>query len=187
MNMSNSLFLDFVRSHKSYNPVYIQATPLTGPSGVIVDLDVTDVTVNLGLAHGQDRWWKTFDWRDLEKQISLLSPNRIVFGFRSRGDMLIFGDEVENTLMRHVSARGMIRYAIRDESDKHMWFKASHDSDNLQGMSTTLIRAILSADRRTQIGPRDRLEDLYSDRKFWTHNQPAEVYSDVGKAQTRAM
>lgn len=135
--MSNLLFIDFVRNHKSYNPVYIQATPVTGPSGDIVDLDVTDVTVNLGLAHGHDRWWNTFDWCEFERQVSLLNPSRVVFGFKSREHMLVFGNEVEDMAIRHVSARGIIRYAIRDEEDKHMWFKASRNSDSLQGMLTT--------------------------------------------------
>lgn len=105
--------------------------------GNIVDWNVGTVTVNLSLSsERQHLSGNTFNWGKLDEQVSSLGA-QLVFACKSRDQMLAFGDEVVDALMPRSSSRGSIRYAVgQGSSYQKAWYKASRDSDVLQGMLT---------------------------------------------------
>ncbi len=105
--------------------------------GNIVDLNVTTVTLNLSLSSGDHLQWNKLDWGKLDEQVSALGA-QLIFGCESRDQLLAFAGSVVDALMPRSSARDSIRYAVTDQgsADQEVWYKASRDSDVLQGMST---------------------------------------------------
>lgn len=111
----------------------IQVALRAGLDDKVVAFDVMNVMIDLN--HLPDSW-SAFNWSELDKQISLLDPSRLVFGCASRGHMLMFGAEVVDVLMPRACARDSVRYAVLYNG---WWHKASRDSDVLQGMLTSLV------------------------------------------------
>lgn len=105
--------------------------------GSIVDLKVAAVTVDVSSSSDDQHLWESkFDWVKLDEQVSALGA-QLVFGCESRDQLLAFADKVVDPLMPRSSARDSIGYAVGKGSQyEREWYKASRDSDILQGMST---------------------------------------------------
>ncbi len=112
--------------------VRIHATSWTIPGDNVV-LDVKYLAVNLCSDSGLI-WWKTFDWREFDKQIALLNPTQLVFKFESRVYMLAFRNQVVDVFMPLVSACGSIRYEVKVLGRFPIWYRDSRDSGILQGV-----------------------------------------------------
>lgn len=87
---------------------YIRAP---GTDGRFVASEVTEVTIDL--SPPTDFQCTAIDWRELDKQIALLDPTRLVFMFAYRDHMLAFEDTVADPLMP--SCRKIIKYALMSD------------------------------------------------------------------------
>lgn len=118
--------------------VSVVASVTPGADGRDVASDVTDVAIDLSsLDPNRVTRCTTFDWPEFHRQISLFDPARIVFGFKSRQDMLMFGDTIADPFMP--SSRQLIRYAIQSGT----WCQASRESDIVQGMQVAFLGPLL--------------------------------------------
>lgn len=88
-------------------------------------------------------------WTRLDSTVSLLPQSwcpHFMFGFHSQRHMRQFAVLVVNEQLSSLSRRGTVRYAIArkekregDYKERSYWYRASLASDQLRGMSATLL------------------------------------------------